>query len=178
MERQSHGFSFEQSMAKKYNIILSNNYTDKWDGRINEFPVSIKTEKYGTDIEMADVFRQMNVNEDFYLIVGFWNENKSNIIEQHLLKINGEEYSSLFNHSFIPQLRGLLDNITNDKNDDNKWKTQTANIRSAWKEKTPNLIRLRFKRDHKKQKRIQCAINNKDFYNYFIPKYEVNKNEW
>ena len=31
-------------------------------------------------------------------------------------------------------------------------------------EKTSNLVRPRFKRDHKSQKRIQCAINNKDFY--------------
>lgn len=178
MERQLHGFSFEQSVAEKYGVALSDNYTDKWDGRLDGIPVSIKTEKYGSDVEMADVFRQMDVSEDFYLIVGFWDGDKTNIVEQHILKVNGEEYSSLFNRDFAPRLHDLLDNITNDRSDDAKWKTQITLLRKEWKEQTPNLVRLRFKRDHKSQKRIQCAINNKDFYNHFIPNYEVTDGEW
>ena len=69
--------------------------------------------------------------------------------------------------------KDLLNNITNDVSDDLKWKKEITVLRTEWKNKTTNLIRPRFKRDHKKQKRIQCAINNKDFYNYFIKKYEV-----
>lgn len=178
MERQSHGFNFEQTMAEKYNIFLSTNYTDKWDGMLQNTPVSIKTAKYGSDIEMADIFRQMNITEDFYLIVGFWEGEKTNIIEQYILKINGKEYSALFSQSFVSRFRELLENITNDKSDDVKWKAQISQLRKDWKKETSNLIRPRFKRDHKSQKRIQCAINNKDFYNYFLVKYEVNDNEW
>ena len=178
MERQLHGFSFEQFVADKYGISLSDNYTDKWDGKLGDTPVSIKTEKYGSDVEMADVFRQMDVSEDFYLVVGFWEGDKTNIVEQYILKVNGEEYSSLFNRGFVPRLHDLLDNITNDRSDDANWKAQITQLRKEWKEQTPNLVRLRFKRDHKSQKRIQCAINNKDFYNYFIPNYEVTDSEW
>lgn len=54
MERQSHGFSFEKYIKQKYNIIPNSNYTGKWDGWLNNIPVSIKTEQLGSDIEMAD----------------------------------------------------------------------------------------------------------------------------
>ena len=173
MERQKHGFSFEQQCKDKYGIVLSNEYTSKWDGKLNEIPISIKTEKFGSDVEMADFFRNQQVNEDFYLLVGFWKDQKDNIVEEHLLKIKGDEYHQMFSENYTDRLHNLLDNITNDKSDDAKWKEQIASIRKDWKNDTPNLIRLRFKRDHKSQKRIQCAINNKDFYNYFIPNYEV-----
>ena len=59
------------------------------------------------------------------------------------------------------------------KKDDALWKQQITLLRKEWSEKTPNLVRPRFKRDHKKQKRVQCAINNKDFYNYFIKRYQI-----
>lgn len=175
MERQAHGFSFEQYAREKYNVKLNENYTDKWDGSYNGEPISIKTEKYSSDVEMADIFRNMNIDSDFYLLVGFWEDNKNNVVEEHLLHVNGGEYSSLFNKEMAGKFKDLLDNITNDKSDDARWKEEITVLKKEWKESTSNLVRPRFKRDHKTQKRIQCAINNKDFYNYFIPKYEVNK---
>lgn len=48
-----------------------------------------------------------------------------------------------------------------------------SDLKAEYKKLTPNLVRPRFKRDHKKQKRIQCAINNKDFYSYFVAKYGI-----
>ncbi len=175
MERQAHGFSFEQYAREKYNVKLNENYTGKWDGSYNGEPISIKTEKFGSDVEMADIFRNMNVDSDFYLLVGFWEDNKDNVVEERLLHINGGEYSNLFNKEMSGQFKDLLDNITNDKSDDARWKKEITALKKEWQDSTPNLVRPRFKRDHKSQKRIQCAINNKDFYNYFIPKYEVNE---
>ena len=55
--------------------------------------------------------------------------------------------------------------------DDEKWTEGRKILSAKWEEQTSNLIRPRFKRDHKTQKRMQCAINYTDFYNYFIPKY-------
>lgn len=176
-ERQKHGFNFEQYVKEKYQIILSNEYTSKWDGVLNTIPVSIKLEQYGSDIELADYFRNSQIEENFYLIVGFWQGTKDNIIEEYILLINGEEYHKLFDLSFNERFTELLVNISNDKKDDILWKQQITLLRKEWSKKTSNLIRPRFKRDHKKQKRIQCAINNKDFYNYFIPKYNTHIKE-
>ena len=172
-ERQQHGFNFEQHIKEKYQVILNDGYTNKWDGLLNEVPVSIKLEQYGSDVELADYFRNSQIEENFYLIVGFWQGTKDNIVEEHVLLINGAEYHKLFDLSFNERFKELLANISNDKKDDALWKKQITLLRKEWSEKTPNLIRPRFKRDHKKQKRIQCAINNKDFYNHFIKQYQA-----
>ena len=172
-ERQQHGFNFEQHIKEKYQVILNDGYTNKWDGLLNGVPVSIKLEQYGSDIELADYFRNSQIEENFYLIVGFWQGAKDNIVEEHILLIDGVEYHKLFDLSFNERFKELLASISNDKKDDALWKKQITLLRKEWSEKTLNLIRPRFKRDHKKQKRIQCAINNKDFYNHFIKKYQV-----
>ena len=67
----------------------------------------------------------------------------------------------------------MIDNITNKHEDDIKWKEWMKEGKRLWKLKTPNLIRPRFKRDHKTQKRIQCAINYTDFIDYFVKLFEV-----
>lgn len=175
MERQKHGFIFEEEMINKYNLVKTNNYTSQWDGEKEGKKYSIKVEKKGSDIELGDIFRNASIDYDFYMIVGFWERTKDNICESYLLKIDGEMWKNLFKDFsyFEEKFRDLLSNITNDISDDLKWKKEITALRAEWKNKTLNLIRPRFKRDHKKQKRIQCAINNKDFYNYFIKNYEV-----
>ena len=78
-------------------------------------PVSIKLEQYESDIELADYFRNNQIEEDFYLIVGFWQGTKNNIVEEHILLINGVEYHKLFDLSFNERFKELLANISNDK---------------------------------------------------------------
>jgi hypothetical protein len=173
MERQKHGFTYENYIIEKYNIIKSNGYTNKWDGFLNNIPCSIKTHKLGTGIELADYFRNQEIKEDFYLFVGFWEEEKYNIVEEYCLKIIGDEYSQLFNKDCGIFFQKMITDITNDKKDDLLWKDLMSQGKKLWEISTPNLISPRFKRDHKNQKRIQCAITNKNFYKYFLPKYEV-----
>lgn len=177
MERQNHGFKFEKSIMEKYNIIPSTDYTAKWDGFLDDVPVSIKVEQYGSDIELADFRRNATNTEDFYLIVGFWEGQKDNIVDIQVLYISGDEWHELFPSHFIEDFQSLLDNITNSHDDDEKWKAMTKQARKNWQKETSNLVRPRFKRDHKTQKRIQCAINNGDFYKYFVPKYGVDLDE-
>jgi len=173
MERQKHGFSFEDRIRYKYNIIPNTDYTGKWDGWLNNIPVSIKTEQLGSDIEMADFFRNMNNEEDFYLIVGFWDNDKTNIVAEYILYVPANEWALLFNKECGEFFRFMINNITNSHEDDNKWREWMKQGKEQWKLKTPNLIRPRFKRDHKAQKRIQCAINYNDFINYFVRLYKV-----
>lgn len=126
---------------------------------------------------MGDYFRNERNLQSFFLIVGFWEKEKDNIVEQKILFIPGEEWHRLFNTDLTPAFKDIIDNITNSQQDDQKWKESIKWARREWKSTTNNLIRPRFKRDHKRQKRIQCAINNKDFYRYFCSRYEVQKDE-
>ena len=171
--RQNHGFEFEEYIKNFYNISScpKGHYTYKWDGILNNIPVSIKTEKLGSDIEMASFMRNAQNEEDFYLIVGFWEKDKSNIVAIETLLINGKEWHNLFNQEIVQECQEFLNSISNDASDDENWKTGRENLSKKWQKETTNLIRPRFKRDHKSQKRMQCAINNNDFYSYFIPKY-------
>lgn len=173
-ERQIHGFQFENYIKKYLNIsdCPNGHYTYKWDGILNNYPVSIKTAKYGTDIEMASFLRNAQNTEDFYLIVGFWEGEKNNIVETYILFIPGEEWHKLFNEQIVQECIDFLGSVTNDVSDDKKWEIGRNILKEKWINETCNLIRPRFKRDHKTQKRMQCAINNNDFYNYFIPKYK------
>ena len=173
-ERQLHGFTYQQYIYNTYNVEEEKKYTHKWDGYYKGKPVSIKNPREGGDIEMADFFRQMETKEDFYLIVGFHDKNNVDIItKEYFLLVNGEEYHSFFNEEIGFSLKHVFDGITNDKKDDIKWKETREKYKNLWKNETKNIIRPRFKRDHKKQKRIQCAINNKDFEKYFILKYDI-----
>lgn len=175
MERQGHGFSFEQEIEKKFGVDRSKKgYTDKWDGELNGFPVSIKTAKNGTDVEMADLRRNAYNQEDFYLIVGFWEKEKSNIVKIETTFIPGKDWHELFDCELVEECVDFLGTVTNDYSDDEKWKSGRLALSKKWKERTTNLIRPRFKRDHKTQKRVQCAINYKDFYKHFVSKYGVN----
>ena len=180
MERQAHGFSYQAEKIKQYNLSTIDPatgeellYTDKWDAFYNNIPVQIKDKKIGGNIELADIFRQSETTEDFILIVGFWEKEKTNIIEEHILYINGNEWHSYFDPICLDKYQTLLKTITNDHSDDAKWTQAINQLRKEWSQATPYLIVPRPKRDHKNQKRIQCAINKVVFYKHFLPKYEV-----
>lgn len=121
---------------------------------------------------MASFQRNAENKDDFYLIVGFWKGSKENIVSIETLYIIGSEWHKLFDLEIVDKCSLLIDEITNSPKDDALWKKRRAELTSEWKKATQNLIRPRFKRDHKTQKRMQCAINNKDFYSYFLPKYK------
>jgi hypothetical protein len=177
-ERQKHGFDFQDYIINKYSLTEYkgiDHYTHQWDAYYNEIPVSIKHIKYKSEIDLADFFRNSKINKDFIMIVGFYKNNNFEEDDIHILNINGDDWSKLFNSSSDPdfldkytiKLKDLLDTITNHKDDDSKWKSQIKILKKEWSNNTPNIVRPRFKRDHKVQKRIQCAINYNDFIQHF-----------
>ena len=178
-ERQSHGFSYQDIIINRYGLSKIDpytgkelKYTDKWDAYYGFIPVQIKDKKKGGNVELADLCRQSETTENFLLLVGFWEGYKTNIVEEHILYINGQDWHSQFDLNLIKEYKNLIHEITNDKSDDKKWTESINLLRKKWKENTSYLIVPRPKRDHGSQKRIQCAINSVDFYKYFISKYE------
>lgn len=161
-ERQKHGFDYEQSVITKHSMNKATYYTATYDAQWNGNNVSIKCEKYETDIELGDYFRNASTVNDFILYIGFWQDTKNNIVYERIIKINGKKFHQLFYQPINEKLKTLLRTITNNKSDDKKWAMETKLLKKEWEANTNNLIRLRFKRDHKKQKRIQCAINFHD----------------
>ena len=76
-ERQKHGFTYEKQIIEKMGIIPSNDYTSEWDGFLNNIPVSIKLEQYGSDIELADYFRNSKKKSRFLFNCRILGEGKN-----------------------------------------------------------------------------------------------------
>jgi len=188
--RQQHGFDYEKHIIELLNLKRNKNYTGKNDAYYKdkngkEYLVQIKCIKKGSAIDLGDYCRNKNKNKDFVLIIGFWEGSKENIVEEYILYPPLEWWIGLFKvyDGFDKEMYEFLDDISNDKIDDAKWVSgrkmltkkwndswvpHNSDFENVWKEKYPErLVLPRFKRDHKKQKRIQCAIPNKIFYKYF-----------
>jgi hypothetical protein len=183
--RQSHGFKNEKRIIKENNLIdaeATEGYTSKWDAYapravivdskivVKNVPTQIKTIKYGSSVDMGDVFRHANNKEDFILQVDFYIGPKNNleIIESHKIYIDSKKWSKLFEFEHYDYLKKCLKEITNEYSDDDKWTGMIAEMHNRWK-KENRVIHLAPKRDHKRQKRIQCTIPNQKFYKMLLP---------
>jgi len=174
--RQKHGFKNEVRIKEKYGLqkytdVKSNDYTSTYDAVApNGKPVSIKTEGLGSNIELGDYFRNANANEDFYMVVSFWQGEKDNIVEEYKLLVPAEEWTKNFDRSFDNKIRTLISEASNDESYDEEWKRRRLALNEEYG--ADQFIRLRPKRDHKKQKRMQAAISYQDFVK-FAEKHET-----
>ena len=169
-ERQRHGFEYEYMKINENNLIKEENYTAKWDTfeiyNDVKTPVSVKCIGFNSSIDFGDFKRQTEVDKDFILYVGFWKGKKDNIVEEYKVLINKDFWNSYFgDKSIIISMLDEMKGISNDYSDDNRWKE----FRNRYKEMYgKSIISLRFKRDHKKQKRIQCGITKPNFINIIL----------
>lgn len=189
--RQQHGFDYQDYVIEQLNLSPSENYISKDDAYVIEkegivYPVQIKFIKKDASIELGSYVRNKEKNKDFVLIIGFWEGIKGNIVEEYVLYPPFEWWRSLFiaPENFDEEMVRFLNDISNNYSDDDKWKIgckkfirqwknywkiNNGKFEKQWQESYPDrLIIPRFKRDHKKQKRIQCAIPNKLFYKHFL----------
>jgi hypothetical protein len=166
-EKQKHGFDFENFIIKKYKLIKETKYTGEFDAYYTNIPIQIKCIKKNTSIDFGDYFRNKNKTKDFILIIGFWQNIKTNIIDTYAVYINYQSWNNLFHFNFDNQMKTEMKLISNLKIDDENWKNYKYKYKNLWY-LNERKIEIRFKRDHKCQKRIQCAIKNKIFYNFFL----------
>ena len=172
-ERQIHGFNYQRKVIDNNILVEDDKYTGKWDA-YNEslsIPASIKCIGVKGSIDFGDFRRQTQVDTDFILYVGFWQGKKDNIVEEYKVLISKEKWLSYFGDTnIINEMLSEMSEISNDRSDDNKWKQ----FRLKWKEKYgDSIISLRFKRDHKKQKRIQCGITKTNFLNVILKENQI-----
>lgn len=162
-ERQSHGFINETRIKELYSLddyLGKKDYTAKYDAQTKAgIPISIKTTKHGCAVDMGDYFRNANADQDFYLIVSFWKGDKLNIHEEYKMLIPHAEWQKLFKREFDERIRKMLNEVSHDRSYDPIWRAQRLALRADWGE---GIVKLRPKRDHKSQKRMQCAISYKD----------------
>lgn len=168
-ERQIHGFLYEKKCFADFPWWTSNSdeYTNKWDGYDTELemPVSIKCIQKGSSIDFGDIFRMATIDEDWILQVGFWQGSKTNIVEEYTIEIDKNDWQSLVGDiESFKKAKIEMSSISNDYSDDEKWKQFRLKYKTLW---GSTIFQPRFKRDHKKQKRIQCGIMYNDLKEHF-----------
>ena len=174
--RQKHGFIYEQEIIKKFNLVptVQNScfdaiYFNKDNSFMEKLYVQIKCIKNGSSIDMGSFIKNQNITKDFLLIIGFWDKEKT-IVNEHILYIDTKLYIKDTVFEFTTEMHNEMKSISNHKKDDLLWSEFIKKYKKLYPK--DNLIKLRFKRDHKTQKRIQCAINFKTFNTLFMQKYK------
>lgn len=175
-ERQKHGFVYQSKVIKKFNLLEQKGYTAEYDAVYKNIPVQIKCSKYGGSLELGDYRRNKCKSKDFILAIGLWqntNTFSKIITNEYLLYIEHYNYTKhlgYYNDYIETRMYEEFRDITNHREHDDKWKQFCTKYKSLWKK--DNKISLRFKRDHKKQKRIQCAISWCNFDDWLLKEFQ------
>lgn len=174
--RQKHGFVYQSKVIKRYNLIEEKHYTAEYDAVYKSIPVQIKCSKYGGSLELGDYQRNKQKKKDFILAIGLWKNNHildKVITNEYLLYIEHYNYTKhlgYYNDYVETLMYEEFKDISNHQEHDKKWKQFCVKYKSLWNK--DNKISIRFKRDHKKQKRIQCAVPWMNFGEWLLKDFE------
>lgn len=157
-EQQKFGFDIESMIINKYGLKKNESYTGVYDALTqSNINVQIKSFKNKTSICLGDLKRNFSKSELFVLIIYNYDTN-FNHIKTHFLKVKDyKKYNKLFYFEKYNEFYDQFMLISNSYEDDDKWKLLRLKYTNMYKE-THNIVRMNPKRDHKKQKRIQCSI--------------------
>ncbi len=180
-EVQSHGFDFENWVKQKFFADFDASYSSKWDipkefndleivpENLRNLPVSVKTCKYDSPIGFGDALRKFNVDEDFLLIVGFWEQSgeHKNFIAVEAVKVSVKSWKKMFEPLNEEEL-SYLDSII--KNREINYVEVRQKAKEIKKSFPPTKIIINPKIDSKIQRRLQCSLPFKTFWQYFVGK--------
>ena len=164
--KQFHGFQYEQKIIQKFNLKKAHQYTSPYDAHLGVLNIQIKCMQYGSSVEFGDYMRNKTKNDNFILVVGFWKDFKDNIIQEHIYNVDVDILKSNLVYPYDQEMFNEMKLISNSYDDDVNWRFFCQKHRMQWMEFNNNMD-LRFRRDHKRQKRIQCGISWKNYNAWF-----------
>jgi hypothetical protein len=209
--RQQHGLDFEDWLSGTFFSSFTRlGITAKWDftgvaykskysaltAKFNGLPVSVKTCKYGTSINFGDALRQIENEEDFLLIVGFWQKAgntkkfvsvKAVMVSSHFWKrlfmenlMDNEEEGDVYSSDeeefslFTSRIR-KLDSVIKDRDVGYKeTRTSAKKLKAALPESS---MVLNPKIDSKSQRRLQCSMQFKVFWSVVMGEADFRQEE-
>ncbi|HEY5793254.1 MAG TPA: hypothetical protein VIS74_08145 [Chthoniobacterales bacterium] len=179
VEVQIHGFSFERWVRGTLFEGYSGNYMQKWDippdfnqhesipEQFRNIPVSVKSAKYGSPIGLGDILRQRVIYQPFLMIAGFWRQRTPS--EKWI-----EDIGAAF---FDPaQWNGLWGGLTSEGiqvidaqiKDLGTPYTVARELAQQWKRRladtSGSAVVVNPKIDSKRQRRIQCSLPFRTFW--------------
>lgn len=177
-EVQAHGFGFEKWVRDKFFGGYVGSYMQKWDvapdsnihpsvpTQLLNLPVSIKTAKLGSPIGLGDVLRQRQIDHDYLMIVGFWEQRTPSekwIVEIGYAKFTAADWQRLWGQLGIDEIasidvtvKNLAEHYSTVRTKAQEWKKR-ASVRTS-------TIVINPKIDSKHQRRIQCSLPYLSFW--------------
>lgn len=171
-ERQKHGLKFEDWVKKTFFDIY---YTSEWDipEELNPNkrggPISIKTAKWKGSVYFGDAIRQFDIKTDFTLIVGFWIKisGKKKIVKITESIISKSAWKKFWGSISKEDLLKLDKCIKNRSKDYRIVRIEAQELKKTLNTKS-SIITLNPKIDSKNQRRLQCSIPFKKFFEYIV----------
>lgn len=175
-EVQNHGVVFEQWIRDTFfDGYKPKSYTQKWDipasanKKFGGIPVNPKATKYKGAVDMGDALRQYDIDEPFWLVIGYWqqedkNKRFVNIVAQ---RVEPEEYKKLWGDITRADLEKLDEVIKNTP--DYKEARKLAQEMKRTAPYSSSLITLNPKIDSKGQRRLQCSLSFSKVFSNLAP---------
>lgn len=171
VEVQRHGFDFQQWVIRSFFAPFQEHYTAKWDvpsesnssqavpDALRALPVSIKTCKNGSPVGFGDALRQFALDEDFLLIVGFWEQAGpfKNYIATEAVKVTVAQWRRLLDPITANALHEL-DVMIKDRTLHYSKVRELARVRKSQRPFSDARMVLNPKIDSKVQRRLQCSL--------------------
>lgn len=171
-EVQRHGLEFEHWICDEFfGGWRSGSYTAKWDipAEINQehggIPVNPKATRWGTAVNLGDALRQFDVDEPFWLVVGFWEQDggQKKFVSIFARVVQPEEWRALW-HPVTREELLALESIVKNRNLDFR---EARRLALEQKRKPPfslSVMQVNPKIDSRGQRRLQCSLRFADLF--------------
>jgi hypothetical protein len=172
-EVQKHGFSFEQWIRDTFFESYEGVYSQKWDvpsesnrsklvpAEFRGLPVSIKTTKHGSPVNLGDALRQFQVDDDFVMICGIWKQ--ANRQEKLLVAIGAalfraSAWRQLWSPLKLAELKELDLTVKDRGISYVEARLRAKQWQALHKPRSEANLRINPKIDSKEQRRVQCSL--------------------
>lgn len=182
-EVQRHGLIFENWICDTFFDGYRPTYTEKWDvpAAVNQshggIPVNPKMTKHGTPVYLGDALRQFDVNEPFWLIVGYWKQRGQKKEVTHILaaRIEPQLWRKLWHPIMKKDLEHLDAAIKNRTLDYIEARRVAQEIKSM-PPFTHAVVQMNPKIDSRGQRRLQCSLRFSDVVKFLDHEGVLKKN--
>ena len=173
---QNHGLVFEKWIRDTFfEAYTPPSTTQKWDipaevnTRFGRIPVNPKAIKYGASVDLGDALRQIQIEEPFWLVVGFWQQegSKKRFVNAVTARIEPPRWKALWGDVTLADVQ-KLDKIIKETPD----YREARRLAAQMKKTAPfpsSIISLNPKIDSKTQRRLQCSISWGNVWKYLAP---------
>ena len=165
-EVQNHGVVFEQWIRDTFfDGYAPESYTQKWDipakanKKFGGIAVNPKATKYKGAVDMGDALRQFDIDEPFWLIIGYWQQEGDNkrFVNVVAERVEPTQWRKLWGDLERADLE-RLDAVIKKTPDYQEARKLAQEIKREPKFKS-SIITLNPKIDSKTQRRLQCSLS-------------------